>query len=175
MLGVLLAANAYTVGSDITSSKVNHYPGYLLQRYGSMSWSSYVQMFDWIKQNTNADDVFASGMDPMLYLYTNRRAFRPFVGRPSSMFYGDSAPALGPLSEIVSNINRYNARYLVLSPMPGFSEEIPYMQFITDAQKRYPGWLEIAYQGGDKRFVVWKVNPKLQPSIQQNALMGGSR
>jgi hypothetical protein len=164
VLGVLLAINAYSVSSDITAGRASHYPGYMLQRQGTMRWSSYEQMFDWIKQNTNPDNVFASGMDPMLYLYADRRAFRPFAARPSSMFYGDLVPALGPLSEIVSNIELYKTRYLVLSPMPGFSEEIPYIQFIQDAQKRYPGWLEIVYQGADKRFAIWKVNPALSPA-----------
>jgi hypothetical protein len=165
LLGVFLVTNTYSIRSDINSSKANHYPGYLLQRYESMNWSSYEQMFEWIKQNTDADDVFASSMDPMLYLYTDRRAFRPFLARPSSLFYGDLAPALGPLSEIVSNVRLYKTRYLVLSPMPGYFEEIPYMQFISDAQKLYPGWLEIAYQGADKRFVIWRLNPELQPPI----------
>ncbi len=159
LFAVFLSVNAVHLWRDIESSRANHYPGYML-RDGSLSWSSYSAMFDWIKKHTNPGDVFASGMDSMLYLYTGRFAFRPFVARPGSLFYGDPLPALGSLSELVANVRAYKAQYLVLTPMPGFSEEVPYVQFLVQAQKRYPAWIRPIYVGQDKRFVIWKVAPE---------------
>ncbi len=159
ILGIVLMVNASAVGRDIAMCRTNHYPGYMLHS-GLLAWASFSEMFDWIKAHTDNDDVFASGMDSMLYLYTGRRAFRPFVARPGSMFYGDPAPALGPLNEIVANLTSHKAQYLVSTPMLGFSEDMPYAHFIVQAQQQNPGWLTPVYWGKDNRFVIWKVAPE---------------
>jgi hypothetical protein len=158
LLGALLIANASAVHKDLEVGAANHYPGYMLNLQSStVEWSSYQDMFDWIRQNSKSSDLFISGIDPMLYLYTGRRSVRPFSSRPSSMYYKDTAPVLGSLSEVMANIRFYKPQYLVLSPMPGLPEEIPYVQFIVESQKEYRGWLERVYLGKDKRFAIWKI------------------
>jgi hypothetical protein len=159
LLCILLIVNAAAIFKDIEMTKANHYPAYMMS-WGSESvkWSAYEEMFDWIKGHSNPDEAFVSGMDPMLFLYTGRRSFRPYVSRPSSMFYQDPTPAYGELSEVMETIKSYKAHYLVLSPMPGFSDELPYAQFVVESQKKYPGWLERVYHGKDKRFVIWRIS-----------------
>jgi hypothetical protein len=158
-LGALLVANAVAINQDIATTTTTGYPARLFP-YGEalVNWSSYGEMFEWIRENTGPNDVFASGMDPIIYLYTGRLAFRPFVARPSSMFYNDQAPAFGSLSDVMANVKWYKPRYLALFPVPGFADARPYIEFVVDSQKEYPGWLEYAYMGKDKRFIIWKVN-----------------
>ena len=158
LLGILLTANANAVLKDISVSRDNHYPAHMFKPRGVVSnWSHYEEMFQWIKRHSNPDDLFATGMDPMLYLYTERSVIRPFAEKPASMFYQDTAPPIGSLEEIMGNIQSYKPQYLALFPMPRFGAEIPYTQFIVESQKKYPGWLKRVYIGKDERFVIWKI------------------
>ena len=123
-VSLLLSMNVGLVYQTITISQSMHYP-YLARLEKPISWSSYEGVFQWIKANTQPTDVLASGLDTMMYLYTQRRTFRPFVGRPVSLFYGDAGPPLGPMEEIVAFLKAYKARYFVHLPMPGFTERGP--------------------------------------------------
>jgi hypothetical protein len=158
MLIPLLIANAEAIHKDFSAGTANQYPGYMLNlRRSTVEWDAYQHMFSWIKANSHEDDLFISGIDPMLYLYTGRRSVRPFASRPTSMYYEDMAPVLGSLDEIMANISLYKPQYLVMAPMPGLPEDLPYAQFVIESQKAFPGWLELAYLGKDKRFTVWKI------------------
>lgn len=172
ILVIPLIGNADAVRRDFLIGKSNQYPGYMLQSMWSHSvkWSSFHNMFDWIKQNSRPEDLFLSGIDPMLYLYTQRRGIRPFSSRPSSMYYDDPAPALGSLEEIMANIDYYRPQYLVLTPMPGLPEELAYAQFVAQSQGKYPGWIERVYLGEDKRFSVWKIAPTKPEPRQKHAV-----
>ncbi len=156
VLSVLLAFNAALVRQVVAASHSMHYPS-LKHMKQPLSWSSYEAVFEWITARTRPEDVITSGLDTMIYLYTNRRAFRPFVGRPLSLFYGDNGPPLGSVDEIIGSINFYKARYLVHTPMPMFCEEAPMNEFIEQVQNTYPGWLKAVYVGDDKRFVIFEI------------------
>lgn len=140
-----------------------HYPFWLYQEE-LPSWASYDQVFTWLKQNTRPDDVMASGLDSMIYLYTGRQAYRPFQGRPTSLFYGQQSPALGTWEEVWGLMERYQARYLVQVPMPGFAEDKPLAAMIKELQKRRPGRLQPVYVGADRRFMIFAINPDQKPS-----------
>jgi hypothetical protein len=58
----------------------------------------------------------------------------------------------------MGNVKCYKPRYLALFPAPGFADANPYVEFVVNSQKEYPGWLECVYMGKDKRFIIWKVN-----------------
>ncbi len=53
----------------------------------SYGWTGFGETFSWIKQNTRSDDVLATAYDPMYYLYTGRKAVRPWIHRPETYFY----------------------------------------------------------------------------------------
>jgi hypothetical protein len=155
-VSLLLSMNVGLLYQAIIISQSMHYP-YLTRLEKPLSWSSYEAVFQWIKANTRPTDVLASGFDSMLYLYTQRRAFRPFVGRPASLFYGDHGPPLGPVEEIVAFLKAYKARYFVHLPMPAFQEEVPLSAFVRQAQEHSPAWLKPAYIGQDDRFVIFEL------------------
>ena len=58
-------------------------------------WRSYERLFVWLKSNTQEGDVIASGLDSMVYLFTERKAVRAFVARPTALFYGDRIACAG--------------------------------------------------------------------------------
>ena len=155
-MSILLSMNIGLVYQTITISQSMHYP-YFTRLEKPLPWSSYEGVFQWIKANTQPTDIIASGFDSMIYLYTQRRAFRPFVGRPASLFYGDAGPPLGPMEEMVAFLKANKARYFVHLPMPGFTEEAPLAAFVRHVQEHYQGWLKPAYIGQDDRFVIFEL------------------
>jgi hypothetical protein len=169
-LVALLVANAIVINRDIGMVRATGYPARLIESGDvPVHWSSYRDFFDWIKRNTGQKDVFVAGMDPMIYLYTGRPSFRPFVARPSSMFYGDRSPEFGSLGDVMMNLKLYEPCYLALFPSPGFAEQSPYVEFVMNSRKEYPGWLECVYMGTDRRFTIWKVNMEGLPKQLRTA------
>jgi hypothetical protein len=160
---LLLSLNIVLVYQAATRNRNMHYP-YPTRLETPLSWASYEAVFQWIKAHTQPTDVLASGLDTMIYLYTQRRTFRPFVGRPVSLFYGDNAPPLGSMEELVTFLKAYKARYFVHLPIPGFKEEEPLSAFVRQGQERYQGWLKPAYIGGDDRFVIFELQSDREPA-----------
>ena len=154
-LSIVLMSNITLVHRAVAISQSMHYP-YLKRMKEPISWSSYEGIFKWIRMHTLRHDIIASGLDTMVYLYTNRPAFRPFVVRPMSLFYGDNSPPLGSKEEIIGFIKICKARYLVQTPMPKSSEE-GMNEFVEQVQREYPGWLKLVYLGEDKRFAVFEL------------------
>ena len=52
------------------------------------NWSSHKEIFRWLKIHSRPDAVVACWNDPMVYLYTGRRAIRPFKITPGLLGYG---------------------------------------------------------------------------------------
>jgi hypothetical protein len=162
-LVVVLAINLMLFVRINNQNHDKHYP-FWYQNKELASWASYAEVFTWLKQNTRPTDVIASGLDSMIFLYTGRQAFRPFQGRPTSLFYGQQAPALGTWEEVSGLMERYQARYFVQLPMPGFAEEKPLDAVIKELQKRRPGWLQPVYVGPDNRFTIFAIGSDTKPS-----------
>ncbi len=139
--------------------QVNHSTGLPSNGSNSMrvAWSSYQKVFNWITEHSRPDQVIASGLDTMIYLYTGRRSIRPFIARPTALFYGEDKPAIGTLKDLELLLKTYKPRYLVHTPMPGFSEEKPFAQLLKQVISKRPAWLRPVYVGEDKRFVVFEI------------------
>ena len=94
----------------------------------------------------------------MVYLYTDRVAFRPWMFRPASLFYLSPGSATGTVDEFALILKENGADYLLRSPMPGFAEEKPFDALIREFQQQHPECLQQAYQNPqDSRFVVYRV------------------
>lgn len=158
MMGVLLAANLALVFQRGQSHLETRYPSIICPN-PPVSWSSCEAVFDWVRLHTSPKDIIASGLDTMIYLYTGRRGFRPFVGRPALMFYGDASQSLGTPEDLLQVMKVYQPRYLIHTPMPGFGEEKPFAALLRKLRQEYPGALEPVFVGADPRFVIFAVWP----------------
>ena len=159
-VAVLLTANLAVTAMIIKQNHRHHYPSWS-PFAGTVYWASYERVFDWLKKNTQKDEVIVSGLDNMVYLYTGRRAFCPFLGNILSLYYGQSAPPLNSCQEIRQMFKQYQPRYLVRLPMPGYAQEKPIDTFLIKLQRRCPGFLKPVYVGRDRRFVIFAVNPQV--------------
>ena len=131
-----------------------------------VSWSSYENVFEWLDKHCQPDDVIASGLDSMIYIYTGRRAFRPFIADPTSMFYGLDHPATGTVQDLIQILKVGKPRYLVHTPMPGFSEEKPFTKLLNRLLANRPDWLKPVYIGDDQRFVIYEVQSQMESAAQ---------
>lgn len=152
---VLIAINvssSYQIGKI---SRAMCYP-YPIELKDSVSWLSYSSIFHWINIHTQPDDIIASGFDTMVYLYTGRRGFRPFIMNPISLFYlQDSRPMA--IATLIRILKDYHPKYLIKTPLPLFSEEKPFSELLSEISVKYPGWLKTVYVGEDKRFLIFEL------------------
>jgi len=123
-----------------------------------VSWAAYERVFAWIRGHADAGDVVASGLDPTIYLYTGRAAYRPFSPRPLALFYGQGTPGLGTVEDLERSLRAFRPRYLVRMPLVGFAEETPFDRLIEGLRGREPGRLAVAYTGEDPRFVIYRID-----------------
>jgi hypothetical protein len=164
LAGIALVAFAANMTLGIIAGRVSHQAGYPYQlALGTtdervpVSWSSFTETFEWMRSHVREDEVVAGGLDPMLYLYTGRQAFRPWVHRPEALFYGSSLPKVGSPDEFVTILRSHGARYLVMLPLNFFSEQKPIVDVVRQVQEHYPALLVPVYQGADPRFKVFEI------------------
>ena len=156
-LGVLVLANLSLIArhAQITASS-----GYPMMRVTDtpVEWSSFERTLDWLRRHARPDDVVASGLDSMASLYTNRRAFRPFVYNPGRLFYGHGPSHLMTVEELVAILKHSRPRFLMHTPMPGFAEEKLFADVLDELRRRHPGWLAVVYEDADPRFVIFELD-----------------
>jgi len=160
-LSVLVAANVVFVHSYGVNNRYTSYPSLSGEQ---VFWSSYEEIFMWLTKNSEPDDVIASGRDTMIYLYTGRPAFLPFVLNPVCMFYGGNCSAIGSGEDLINILGALRPRYLLDVPMPGFSAEKPFSDLVHNLLVDRPGWLKQVYVGSDPRFVIFEIQWHVKPS-----------
>jgi hypothetical protein len=155
---LLIVGNLWETNQVASFNHKMHYPSMLTSANQPVAWSSFLHMFDWIKTNTNTTDIIASPFDSMIFLYTGRRGFRPFIMRPTSLFYGKSTPAHDTANEFLEILKNNQAKYLISVPMLHFAEEKPYEKNIEEIQREHIGSLSLVYKGSDTRFQLFKIS-----------------
>lgn len=166
VVGVILIMNTTTLVHCHSITKQYHYPYATLPLSDiPVSWSSFEEIFSWIRVHSQPNDAIASGLDSMIYLYTSRKSFRPFKQDPASLFYGQAGPKLGTTDDFAKNLKMYRPKYLVSTPMPYFAEEQPFKELIERVNLKYPGWLKTVYVGNDRRFVIYELMSNKGPMV----------
>jgi hypothetical protein len=163
-LSLFIFINLFSVYRTEKISSSMGYP-FLKPLDEPISWSSYEAVFNWINIHTQADDILASGLDPMVYLYTGHHAIRPFAMDPLSLFYLKDSPPVS-MEQLMHFLIAYQAKYLIETPMPLFGEEKPFSDLLLKISKEYPGWLNPVYLGEDKRFIIFEI--KYKPGTMEN-------
>lgn len=117
----------------------------------SYGWTGFGETFSWIKQNTRSDDVLATPYDPMYYLYTGRKAVRPWIHRPETYFYpyGNAKPDLGSVEDTRESLNKLGVRFLVLNPLEGYSERIAAADLFANLLQSYKVRPELVFESSD--------------------------
>jgi hypothetical protein len=154
-----LVANVGTLSSYADAARATRYPFIRLVEEPAR-WQTYQAAFQWLRERSKSDDVIAAGFDTMTALYTDRKTIRPFVIQPLSIYYDFPGLPIGTSAELAAHLVKYDARYLFLSPMPGYPTEVPFHELVYELMEKRPGLLKPVWQPEeDLRFVIFEVSP----------------
>jgi hypothetical protein len=118
------------------------------------TWRDHQQLFTWLREQTPPDAILASGLDTMMFLYTDRKAFRPVVYRPE-VFFGAGGSPIGEPDDVRRLLRQGRASFLVLSP--GYAEWRQLRRVVGQLEHDHPGLLRRVYAGADNRFEVFAI------------------
>ncbi len=131
-------------------------------------WSEFETVVAWVRENTAEDAVLIGNLDPLLYLYTDRKSDRAFVTKPVTLFY-DARPGrepLGPPSALVERILVANGDYLVITPSRCLSELPLLMDQVYSVIETYPGALEKLVLPHAGQSDIYRINLELLRSAR---------
>ena len=129
------------------------------------SWSGNQRLFDWLKAHSSPDDAIAAGVDPMVALYTGRRAYYPIVCPPLSLFYDLPTPKEEMMEAALAGLVRRRPRYLVLTA--NFHGEREFREWVADLRDRFPGQVVPVYRDPeDHRFAVFELRGEFVPGAE---------
>jgi 4-amino-4-deoxy-L-arabinose transferase-like glycosyltransferase len=154
--GLLVFANLWQTHAVGAFSRSVRYPTMATYWQSPAGWPSFLDAFTWIRTNTRPNDVIAGYFDSMIFLYTDRRAFRPLVIAPASPYYGITIPAVTP-DQLFRSLQAYDGRYVLCTPFDHFGNEAPFKQMIEEIRRTHPGSIELAFVGKDRRFAIYRV------------------
>ena len=109
--------------------------------------------FQFIQTNTKPDAILMANIDPLFYLYTDRKAVRGFVSNGYGLFYAPKQEGVTP-DELSKSILRSQVSYVVITPDQGSHvfAEAPSFQRSVEALE-HGGVLEpVALPGIDPRY-----------------------
>ena len=152
----LCVTNGFLLTRYSVASKASSYPYFRLPDE-PVAWESFRDAFDWLQNHSEPSDVVVAGFDTMTALYTERRSIRPFVPRPEALFYGADASLVGSLESFEALVDAYAPRFVFVSPMPAFPEEVPLYELVAAYAQQHPDRAAPAYVGRDPRFVIYSI------------------
>jgi hypothetical protein len=152
-LSLVLGANLVLLYQHGQMSRKYGYP-YIRLVPQPASWASYKGIFQWLRTHSQRDDLVASAVDPMMFLYAERRAIRPFKIGPAVLGYGEDLESYGSAEDLAQVLRGYKVSFLVKVPVFAFNQERLDGLFV-ELQQKYPGWLTRVYADKDERFAVF--------------------
>ncbi|HEX8984425.1 MAG TPA: hypothetical protein VF767_03300 [Bryobacteraceae bacterium] len=107
---VIALAGAYQIGAGTGRFGMNWFgPQH------DPEWSKVNLLHRWIARNTSPDSVIMANHDPAVYLYTGRKAIRPFTANPWRMSYGVKSPIEPKIRDLLATAQRYAVDYLMVT------------------------------------------------------------
>jgi hypothetical protein len=128
------------------------------EKSDQVKWQDYEEMFSWIKNNTQVNDIISSNLDPVINIYTGRKSIMPYKLEAARWIYHNGEPHLGSDEEIIDHLKKVNANYLAILPMPSDSSKKDLTELSEKLIKNYPKIFSISYQGNDSRFIIYKIS-----------------
>ena len=155
IMAVLLVWNLQLVRRSGQSTQERMYPLFTAES-AAPAWSSYQELFQWIKAHSADSDILAAGLDTMVYLYTGRQAYRPFVSNPLALFYDAPGLPLGGEDAFLTRLRAMKPRYLLRMPMVYFGEEKPFNALLDKIESAPNPVLRQVWVGQDSRFAIYE-------------------
>jgi hypothetical protein len=125
-------------------------------RVNDPNWNAYMRLFDWIRENIPQDSLVGSQADPVVYLYTGRKGFNPFVAYPARLYYRLPGEGLSGPTELTERLRLGGAAFAVTIPVAGLHD--PFLERFD--RLAADGILTRVYvDPTDHRLAVYRLNP----------------
>jgi hypothetical protein len=124
------------------------------------TWQDYLSVMSWLEEKTPPEAVVMGTQDPVLYLYTGRKAVRAFDQDPFLLYYADGPDRepFGPPEAMAERISESGADYLVLAQREeSLTDAFLWRQFLALRHSR-PGSLEPEMTVGSPDFGVYRID-----------------
>ena len=97
----------------------------------------------------------------MYYLYTGRKAVRPWIHHPETYFYPYRAatPDLGAVEEIRDSLNKLGVRFIVVNPLEGYSERVAAAELFANLLRSYDVKPELVFESSDGLHKIYALPP----------------
>lgn len=153
--GLLFITNIWQTHAVGAFNRSMAYPTMSTSWPNPVHWSSFLDAFVWIRTNTCPTDVVAGYFDSMIFLYTDRKAFRPLVVTPS-LYYGLAERAVTP-GEFLRHLRAEQGRYVFCTPFDRFGGVTSLHRVVEELRAARPGSVKLVHVGKDRRFAVYRV------------------
>jgi len=144
VVGAILSLNMISVFQALQQKNENYLPSHNAFFDRKRRWQGFEETFRWLRENTQEQDILGSSLDPVYFLYTNRRGTRFWLHNPETYFYPDWAsarPAVGEVGTIIELLKEIKAKWLIRDPIsnPDFKESEATDKLAQEILKRaYP-------------------------------------
>lgn len=123
------------------------------------NWTAMSSVTAWIQRSTPPDAILVSGLDPVIYLCTGRKALRGFDLDPAALFYsaGKERHAAIEPAEMIREMVQSRATYLVATTIHGGDDILALNRAIVEMLRAKPNAFRLAYQG-PAGYAVYKID-----------------
>jgi hypothetical protein len=152
---ILNTANLVIVRLAITR---HHYP-IGLPGTETPRWESLRDAFGWLRSNTPRDAVIAAALDPMVWLYSDRRAFRFYTQNPIAAFYDGPGAKIESASRMLAHMHAQGATFLLDTPLHNFAVGKEVRDRVATLASRRPPPIVPLFRSRDGTVVVYRIVP----------------
>lgn len=124
------------------------------------NWPRTIEAMTWLRDHTPADSVIAANCDPAVFLYTGRKAIRPFNVESYRRLF-DSSPgslALGSSERLRSHLKANHISYILVTPMRYFMEAPFFREQLASLLRSEPAAFRLEKRFDDPEFYILSVD-----------------
>jgi hypothetical protein len=126
-----------------------------------LNWSDMMGLAKWLRENTRKDAVVSATLDPVFYLFTQRKAIRPLKADLYELpFEHDRESWHGSVEDRRQDIIDNNINYIVITPVRSDVEKIRF-KILERLIVSKPEAFQIVHEQSNKDYRVYAVKAAL--------------
>ncbi len=124
------------------------------------NWPQTMQAMNWLRKHTASDSVVAANCDPAVFLYTGRKAIRPFNVEDYGLLFGSSRDRLplGSSERLRNHLKANHISYLLVTPMTYFMEGPFFHEQLASLMRLSPAAFHLEKRFDDPDFYILSVD-----------------
>ncbi len=133
------------------------------------TWDGFIETISWINENTEKDAVIACTYELVYYLYTGRKALKPWFINSKTYYFPspkEAKPFVGDPDYSFSLLQDLKAGYLIEEPLGGL-EKKPVMEFYSEMIKGHNNELKLVFVSNDQLHKVYRITYGMQDACEK--------